>query len=152
MSKSAKLVWGILIATFVIMSLIPYGERTNPPVDEKLALKAPKDVDAIFKRACYDCHSNQTKWPWYSYVFPLSWSIKDHVKVGRARLNFDKWYSYSEEKRLKLRDGIFRKTGTIMPLVEYVLFHSEAKLSKEDIKKVRDWASEGKGYVDTNIR
>jgi hypothetical protein len=141
MSKSAKLTWSILIATFVLMSLIPYGEKTNPPVDEKLTLKAPKEVMEIFKRSCYDCHSNQTRWPWYSSVFPFSWSIKEHVKVGRAYLNFDKWYGYDKEKKEKLLNEIYRKTGTLMPLSEYLWFHSEAKLSKQEIQKVRDWVN-----------
>jgi hypothetical protein len=140
MSKSAKLTWSILIATFVLMSLIPYGEKTNPPVDEKLTLKAPKEVMEIFKRSCYDCHSNQTKWPWYSSVFPLSWSIKDHVKNGRASLNFDKWETYSKEKQEKLKEEIARKAGTIMPLKDYLWFHGDAKVSKKERKIIQDWA------------
>lgn len=138
--KTVKLVLSILIGVFVFFSLIPYGERTNPEVDEKLTLHAPEDVLKPLKRSCYDCHSNQTRWPWYSYVFPLAWSVKDHVKNGRAALNFDKWYAYSEEKRQELKNDIYNKTGVTMPLKQYVWFHKEAKLSKDEIEKIKNWA------------
>jgi hypothetical protein len=152
MSKTTKMVLSILIGVFVLMSLVPYAQKTNPKTDAKLSIKAPDDIMAIFKKSCYDCHSNQTRWPWYSSIFPLSWSISDHVKVGRARLNFDIWQTYSKEKQQKLKDEIFRKTGTIMPLVDYLWFHPDAKLTKEEIKKVRNWASDNKGYVQSEVR
>jgi hypothetical protein len=122
------------------MSLIPYGEKTNPPVDPSLTIKAPQNIMAIFKRSCFDCHSNQTQWPWYSSVFPLSWSIYEHVKNGRASMNFNKWNSYSQEKQEKLREAIARKVGTIMPLKEYLWFHSDAKITKKERQIVQDWA------------
>ena len=138
--STGKLVTGILIGTFVLMSLIPYGEKTNPPVDEKLTLKAPKEVMDIFKRSCFDCHSNRTKWPWYSSVFPMSWSVRDHVKNGRMALNFDLWSSYTQEKQKKLRQKIATKTGITMPLVDYLWLHKEAKLSQKDRDIVKEWA------------
>ncbi|SFV56396.1 hypothetical protein MNB_SM-7-388 [hydrothermal vent metagenome] len=138
--KTFKMVLSILVGLFVLMSLLPYGKRENPQSDPKLALEAPKNVKQIFKRSCYDCHSNHTVWPWYSYVFPLSWSVIDHVRNGRAALNFDEWKKYDREKRAELKDDIARKSGVSMPLKGYLWFHKDAKLSKEDIKIIREWA------------
>ena len=138
--QTFKLVSSILIGLFVLVSLIPYGEKTNPKTDPALAVEAPQEVMQIFKRSCYDCHSNQTKWPWYSNVFPLAWSIKDHVKNGRTSLNFDIWKQYSDEKRQKLRYAIGQKTGVSMPLGQYLWFHDDAKLSKKEIQMIQDWA------------
>ena len=130
----------ILIGLFVLMSVLPYGKRENPKTDPKLALKAPKEVAAIFKRSCFDCHSNQTKWPWYSYVFPASWTVMDHVKNGRTALNFDTWQSYSKEKKSKLKDAIARKSGRTMPLKDYLWVHKDAKISKKDLEVLEKWA------------
>ena len=140
--RTLKIMLPILIVLFVIMSLLPYGKRENPKSDPSLALDAPKEVEKIFKRSCYDCHSNHTRWPWYSYVFPLSWSVMDHVKNGRAALNFDTWKSYSEEKRKKLKASIATKSGVTMPLKSYLWFHKDAKLSKEEVEIIRKWAYE----------
>ncbi len=147
-----KLVFGILIGVFVLMSLLPYGERTNPKSDPALAIEAPQEVMQILKRSCYDCHSNQTKWPWYSYVFPLSWSIKDHVKNGRASLNFDVWKKYDEKKRSKLRYEIGRRSGTTMPLEQYLWFHKDAALSKDEVRTIQKWAFEQSGFEQRNLR
>jgi len=136
-----KLVSSILVGTFVLFSLIPYGEKTNPPVDKNLTLQAPKEVMSILKRSCYDCHSNQTKWPFYSSIFPMSWSIADHVKNGRRALNFDLWKQYDEEKRWEYLEEIVDKTkAKQMPLPSYLWLHADAKLSKKDIKTLDNWA------------
>jgi len=140
--RTLKIMLPILIGVFVLMSLLPYGKRENPQTDPSLALQAPKDVEKIFKRSCYDCHSNHTRWPWYSYIFPFSWSVMDHVKNGRAALNFDTWKAYSKEKREKLKASIATKSGVTMPLKSYLWFHKEAKLSKEDLQTIRKWAYE----------
>ena len=138
--KTLKIMLPILIGLFLVMSLLPYGKRDNPKSDPKLALQAPKDVQQIFKRSCYDCHSNHTVWPWYSYVFPLSWSVMDDVKNGRAALNFDEWKKYDAQKQAELKDAIARKSGTTMPLKAYLWFHKDAKLSKADIQTIQKWA------------
>ncbi len=138
--NTLKILLPTLVGLFVLMSLLPYGTRENPKTDPSLSLKAPKEVMEIFKRSCYDCHSNQTRWPWYSYVFPMSWSVMDHVKNGRLALNFDEWNSYSQKKKFKLKDAIAQKTGTTMPLKDYLWAHSEAKISKKEKEIVEKWA------------
>ena len=90
----------IFVVGFIVMQLIPV-ERSNPKTDPALEIKAPADVKAVFKRSCYDCHSNETKWPWYSNIAPMKWFIARDVEVGRQWLNFSEWESYDEEKKKK---------------------------------------------------
>jgi len=120
------------------IQLIPV-DRTNPQSDPALEIEAPANVKAIFVRACYDCHSNQTRWPWYSAVAPMKWFIARDVKVGRQWLNFSEWQRYDEARKEKLRAMIFKAVGLAMPLGTYVRFHPEARLSKEDKATIRQW-------------
>ena len=94
----------ILIGIILLMQLIQ-PEKTNPPVDTTITLKAPQEVMQILKRACYDCHSYETIWPWYSNIAPLSWSIASHVKDGREAVNFSKWEEIQDEIKIKRLDG-----------------------------------------------
>ncbi len=146
-------VLGIIVLVFVLFQFIPYGkEKTNPKTDKTLKIKAPKNVMKLFKRSCYDCHSNETKWPWWSYVAPFSWSISDDVRGGRKALNFSIWNSYTPKKQEKLKKEIYRTVAGPMPLPQYIWLHQDAKLSKDEIKSIRDWASDGKGFIRTDVR
>ena len=138
--KTLKIMLPILVGIFLLMSLLPYGTRENPQSDPKLALQAPADVEKILQRSCYDCHSNHTRWPIYSYLFPFSWSVIDHVKNGRHALNFDEWKKYDVQKRLELKDSIARKSGVTMPVQSYLWFHKDAELSDADLEIIRKWA------------
>ena len=142
----------VLVGVFVFFQVIPYGEKTNPAVDKKLEIKVPQKTMKIFHRSCYDCHSDETKWPWYSYIAPVSWSVSDHVVQGRRALNFSMWQNYSQEQKQKLKKGIYRTVKHVMPLSQYTFMHSDAKLSKNDIKNIQNWASDGKGFMQIDIR
>ena len=116
-------------------------ERTNPPILGEI--EAPKDVLTILRRACYDCHSNETAWPWYSYVAPISWLVESDVKVGRGHVNFSSWDEYSEKLRNLKRYKIGKEVESgEMPLWFYVPLHSEAKLSQSDIDLIIAWSEE----------
>ncbi len=111
-------------------------ERSNPPVTKEI--KAPDEVMSILRNSCYDCHSNKTKWPWYSYVAPVSWMISDHVVEGRKHLNFSEWGSYNSSKQKKLLEECVEeiiKEG--MPLNNYTFLHPSSKMdfNKEQIIK-----------------
>ena len=112
-----------------------------PPVLAEI--EAPEEVLTIFRRACYDCHSNETVWPWYSYVAPVSWLVESDVEVGRGNVNFSEWNEYSEKlqflKRYKIGEGVDEGE---MPLWYYVPLHSEAKLSQADIDLIISWSEE----------
>src|SRR5688572_31402511 len=107
--------------------------RTNPPTDPALALNArhvPADVATILDRSCRDCHSNETRWPWYSNVAPTSWLVANDVQHGREHFNYSQWTSIEEDEQDSLLGGICSLTQRErMPLPPYVLLHRGAKLS-----------------------
>ena len=131
-----------VIIVLIGIQFVPYNVPADVPDKEGEALEAPKEVAAILKRSCYDCHSNHTKFPWYSAVAPVSFFTKMHVKEGREHMNFSLWNSYSDEKKAKYLEKIPMAIKSKMPLPSYLLIHKEAKLSDGDKKAIRDWASE----------
>lgn len=136
-----KLFPKVLLALGAVLVLIQLvrPEKTNPPVTGELA--APPEVAAIMKRACYDCHSNETKWPWYSNVAPASWLLAEHVKDGRKHLNFSEWQGYEEGRKLKKLGEIAEEVEEgHMPIPGYVALHAEAKLTEAEKKTLVDWA------------
>ncbi|MEJ5368030.1 MAG: heme-binding domain-containing protein [Bryobacteraceae bacterium] len=118
-------------------------ERSNPKVHPDLTLAAqyevPADVQRILERSCGDCHSNRTRWPWYSHVAPASWFLADHVKDGRRHFNMD---DFTEE--MSLKDVCQEIRVGSMPLKSYLLLHPDAKLSGAEIQTVCQWTSNAK--------
>jgi len=110
--------------------------------------KIPEKVQAILKTSCYDCHSNNTSYPWYSKVQPVKWWLADHVNSGKRHLNFDEFNSYSREKKLEKLDEIVEtvKEGE-MPLASYTVIHQDAKLSASSRAEIEKWVSEIKKEV-----
>jgi hypothetical protein len=122
-------------------------DRTNPPVIAARSIQAtsavPSAVEAILKRSCYDCHSSQTRWPWYSAVAPMAWGVAGHVTEGRAHVNFSEWGAYPNRKRIAILEKMcdeVREGG--MPLREYLWLHRDARLSEADWKSVCDWSTD----------
>lgn len=110
---------------------------SNPSSSFEAAAKPSPELAAIVQRSCYDCHSNNTVWPWHSRVAPVSWLLADDVKKGRTHLNFSEWSSYSPEiSKTKLKEMCNEVKAGEMPLGIYTLIHTKAKLSPEDIKTV----------------
>lgn len=128
----------VFFAIMLLMQIIQI-DKTNPSVDKSLEIEAPKEVMNVFKKSCYDCHSNQTVWPWYSSIAPISWIIEGHVNDGRRSLNFEEWKSYSEEEKNKQLKEIYRTIYASMPPKDYIRMHDKADLSKEEREMVRDW-------------
>src|SRR5215216_3654983 len=92
--------WGVIVVVCLfVMAQFKRPAKTNPVSDPSAALEAHVQIDpkvgAILKRSCYDCHSNNTRWPWYSNVAPVSWFVIDHVNEGRRDLNFSEWGTYT---------------------------------------------------------
>ena len=134
-----------LAMTFVALQFIRPA-RTNPPVDESRTIQKhtqiTPEVASILDRSCNDCHSNQTRWPWYSNVAPISWFVIDHVNVGRRELNFSDWAQYSLEDQTGLLKKMCREvTEGEMPMKSYLRMHGEAVLSADDVKTLCDWAA-----------
>jgi hypothetical protein len=115
----------VLGALLLALQLVPYGrDHSNPPVIRD----APWPTDegrSLAVDACYDCHSNETKWPWYSHVAPMSWLVQRDVERGRAELNFSEWEGDADDAADAVEDGS-------MPPRNYTLLHPDARLSAEE--------------------
>jgi hypothetical protein len=113
-------------------------ERTNPPADpaasfEGVAKPSPPAA-ALVRRACYDCHSNQTVWPWYARVAPMSWLVAGDVREGRTHLNLSEWNRLSPEmSRLRMGEMCEEMRKGEMPLWQYLLLHRGARPSREEV-------------------
>lgn len=139
MGRAAKVMLSVLAALAAIQ-LVP-GARTNPPVEGDLI--APDAVRSVVRRACYDCHSNETTWPWYGRVAPVSWLVVRDVKRGRRHLNFSAWTDYTsdpETGKKKLRQIAKEVSGGDMPLWYYLPLHPEARLTADERTLVTSWA------------
>jgi hypothetical protein len=129
---------GVLAVVLVAIQLVPV-ERTNPPVEEEV--DAPEEVVQVLRRACYDCHSNETVWPWYSRVAPASWLAVRDVTKGREELNFSTWNRLSTRERVEAMQESWEEVEEgEMPPWFYLPPHPEARLSPEDRELLRRWA------------
>jgi len=127
-----------LLVVFLGLQFVPV-ERTNPHVMSDI--KAPPEIDAILRRACYDCHSHETRWPWYSRIAPVSWWVADHVEHGRSDLNFSMWPVFDfEEQDLAMGDIEEQIRKGEMPLPSYLILHRDARLSDADRELLLRWA------------
>jgi mono/diheme cytochrome c family protein len=129
--KKALTRWGVIavVALLGILQLVPYGRaHSNPPVQAEPVWDSPQ-TRALAARACFDCHSNETKWPWYSHVAPVSWLVQKHVDDGRRELNLSEWNRPQEggEAVETMQEGE-------MPLPSYLLAHPEARLSPAEFQ------------------
>lgn len=106
-------------------------------------------VQGLLKTSCYDCHSNNTAYPWYNNIQPVKWWLANHVNSGKRHLNFDEFNTYSKEKKLKKLDEITKtvKSGE-MPLSSYTVIHHNAKLSSADQSEIEKWVSEVKKHTE----
>lgn len=128
----------LLIIVFGLMQLVPV-DRSNPPVAADIP--TPPEVKSILRRACYDCHSHETVWPWYSRIAPFSWLIARDVQGGRAELNFSTWTQYSTKEQVKKMKESFEEVAEgEMPPWFYLAVHRDASLSEADRKVLRMWA------------
>lgn len=128
----------IFLIIFIVMQFIQ-TDKTNPKVDKNIEIKASEEVMKIFKTACYDCHSNETVYPWYSNIAPFSWVVSNHINEGRKALNFSTWENYSDEEKKEHLKDIYRTVYAAMPLPSYIFAHEEANLTKKQRSTVRDW-------------
>lgn len=132
-----------MLLVFVGIQFIPTNRNQSdivPATDLMEVYNVPEKVEVIFKTSCYDCHSNNTAYPWYNKIQPVSWILGSHVKEGKAELNFSEFGSYSERKQKSKLKGIINQIkDNEMPLFSYTLIHKEAKLSENDKKDIEEW-------------
>ncbi|HSO22455.1 MAG TPA: heme-binding domain-containing protein [Chondromyces sp.] len=122
------------------IQLVPV-DRSNPPVTADLA--APPAVDAVLRASCYDCHSNETRWPWYSRVAPVSWLVAHDVEEARDHFNFSLWGTYERKRQQRLAEEMWEEVEDgEMPLRTYLLAHPDARLSDDDRAMLAAWSAE----------
>ena len=127
MKKIIGIILVVLLALFVLIQLVPFGhQHTNPAVVSEPNWDSPQTRE-LAQRACFDCHSNETVWPWYSNIAPVSWLVQRDVNDGRRRLNFSDWAHVRE------KDDITRviKSGD-MPMPIFLIMHPEARLTQAE--------------------
>ena len=144
MRKFLKLTALALASLFISVQFVR-PNKTNLPVDQSRTIEAhvrvTPEVAGIFERACKDCHSNQTDWPWYAQVAPVSWYVVDHVKHGRRNMNFSEWSRYDREQADWLLGAMCMTAERgRMPLSSYARLHHAAKLSPADVQTLCAWS------------
>ncbi|WP_168222692.1 heme-binding domain-containing protein [Leptospira vanthielii] len=133
-----KRIFLILLGVFLILQFFPVA-RTNPPVTSEI--QTTPEIKEVLKRSCYDCHSNETIWPKYSYIFPASLLISHHVEEGREELNFSEFGLLAERKQNKKIYEVWEQVDEgEMPPKDYLLLHPSAKLSDKEKEILKVWA------------
>ncbi|MGC4121284.1 MAG: heme-binding domain-containing protein [Myxococcales bacterium] len=143
MSRSLKAAF--LVAALVLAAQAIRPERTNPPEDRSLTLVAQRTVEpevaALLDRACADCHTHRTRWPWYSEVAPASWLLAHDVEEGRGELNLSEWGRYPPDRQHKLLGEVCEDVESgEMPPAAYRFLHPEARLATEEARRLCEWA------------
>lgn len=127
--KIISILLGVGIAVFLLIQLVPYGrDHVNPPITGEPAWDSPRTKE-LAKRTCFDCHSNETVYPWYSNVAPVSWLVQHDIEEGRGYLNFSEWEAGSKRAQRAALEVEEKITSGEMPPSVYLLQHPEARLS-----------------------
>jgi hypothetical protein len=137
-----KRVFKITVAAFglaVVGGQFVPVDRSNPPVEQEVV--APAQVKEVLQKSCYDCHSHHTKWPWYSYVAPVSWFVAHDVHEGRDELNFSRWNHLTGEKQAEMIGEVWEEVEKgEMPLRKYLITHREARLTDQGREILSEWS------------
>jgi hypothetical protein len=146
MKKKLKWIFAGLVVVFALLQFTN-PPRTNLPVEPGHDLMAtnppPPQIAALLHNACYDCHSDETRWPWYSHIAPVSWLVADDVTRGRERLNFSDWPRALPERVVKRLERISEEVDDEdMPPAKYPLMHPEARLTTGQRQQLIHWADQ----------
>jgi heme-binding protein len=141
MMKFLRLTGLALLVILIAVQFIPV-DKNNPP--ERSTAAAPAEVQVLLRRACFDCHSNETVWPWYSQIAPASLLIARDVKNGRKEVNFSTWETFDEKRKArKLKEIAKEVEKGDMPPFYYLPLHPDAKLSPAERDVIVNWAKQG---------
>ncbi len=136
----------ILLAVFVFIQFFQPNQNTGETASENDITKVyqvPDAVHAVLKKACYDCHSNSTNYPWYTHIQPFGWLMNSHIKEGKSELNFNEFGSYSARRqRSKIKAILASIKDGSMPLTSYTLIHRDAKLNNTQKTLITNWLSQ----------
>ena len=134
------------IAILVILVIMQFfridktNPETSPENDFLTSVNAPQDIHNMIKTSCYDCHSNETVYPWYSNFAPVSWMLKSHINDARDNINFSEWSDFTNKNKIGIyEDCIDMINDHDMPLASYKLMHKEARLSDNQRNELINW-------------
>ncbi|MPS63463.1 heme-binding domain-containing protein [Chryseobacterium sp.] len=154
MKKSSLIIKSIAIIflLLLVIQLFDTDKNVSATPSENAIEKhyqVSSHVQGLLKTSCYDCHSNNTAYPWYSNIQPVKWWLADHVNSGKRHLNFDEFNTYTKERKLKKLDEIVEtvKEGE-MPLSSYTIIHHNAKLSSTDKSEIEKWVVQVKKEIN----
>ena len=146
--KILKIIAIIALVGFVGIQFIPTERNqsyTVPETDFMLVHNVPETIQKKLQVSCYDCHSNNTQYPWYNKIQPAAWFLEDHIKEGKAELNFNEWDSLSSRRKSsKLRSIIKQIESGEMPLDSYTLIHKDAKFSEAEAEELINFITQFK--------
>jgi hypothetical protein len=141
-----RILLGVLVVLAVIQLVRPKPNlAAQPPTKDDFAVQysPPPEVQQILAVACYDCHSNTTRYPWYAKVQPVGWWLASHINDGKAALNFSEFGTYTAKKQARKLNQISDQLAEhTMPLPSYTWIHHNARLSEAQIKTVTDWTDD----------
>ncbi|MBC9794975.1 heme-binding domain-containing protein [Sinomicrobium weinanense] len=141
--KYLKISGLLILVALVGIQFIPTSLNQSevvPPSDFMISNEVPEHIERKIRVSCYDCHSNNTEYPWYSTVQPMAWILEDHITEGKEELNFSEWDDYSSrKKRSKLRSVKSQIESNKMPLSSYTLLHRDAVISEKEKKMLLEW-------------
>ena len=149
-----KILIGLLVVLVLIQFIRPAKNISEIPStnDIRVHYSVPANVESILKRSCYDCHSNNTSYPWYANIQPLGWWLNNHIVEGKAELNFSEFATYKPKKAAhKLEETAEMVEHGEMPLSSYTVIHKNAILSKEDAAVIISWATDLQHKIEQNI-
>src|SRR6187401_3549595 len=150
MFRNVRSVLIVMLVVFIGSQFVrPVRDNPPTPAGSSLVGKATPEVAAIIDRACRDCHTNDTRWPWYTSVTPTNWFVANHVHHGRDHLNFSLWASYDEDERDKYLGNMCNLVQRRrMPMPSYLLIHRDATLSDAEIKTLCTWTEKMRDMLE----
>ncbi len=151
MSLMKKIGITVLIVLIGIQFIQPARNENGQalPADISKTVFIPGNVKSLLQTACNDCHSNNTNYPWYANIQPMGWLLANHIKDGKAELNFNEFGSYSQRRQQsKLKSIVSQIKDDEMPLASYTMLHKNAKLTKEQKALIIDWALNAKDSLE----
>ena len=155
MKKKTKIVIGVLVVLIVIQFIRPNRNNGNAFGRNDIShdVQMPDSVLKILTKSCFDCHSNQTSYPWYSEINPVSWWLNHHINEGKQELNFSEFVAYDDSTKLKkLKEIAEEVQEQKMPLESYLILHKDAKLNQNQISILISWTEFARNQLKTKNR
>jgi hypothetical protein len=140
LKKALMYAGGALAAVLIVIQFVPVAAMENPAVVADFEESA--EVEAVLRRACYDCHSNEVKWPWYSRIAPASWLVASDVVEGRKAFNLSDWPEDEDDRQFARESALEQVVDGEMPPWFYTPMHPEAKLTPKDLEILKKWGAE----------